>query len=401
MRGMVTPTGTRSSRDRRKLWQKRGVRRALVVTFGLVLFGVAPFVAVPSYDFPGLTPFLGTRWHNPYAGWSGSYQKVNLHSHSRAWGGLTAGDATPHEMAQAYADWGFQALALSNYHQLTEVPDAPLPMVRAYEHGFNVTKSHRLVLGADRAIGFDFPVSTRSGRQWLLDVLGSSGLVGLNHPSLRQGHPCEDVQALTGYSLFEVHNAYATSFFEWDCALSAGRLAWAMGNDDSHAAQEEKIGVAWNMIGSSTTDERSLLAAIGAGRSYVVRGERGRMDVELLAFEVGQQMRVVLSGPAEAIEWVTDGGMVRQIDRNASTSTFVPHRTDHYVRVVVRTPRTEVVLNPATRAGGWVAPRATINWGLTLAGWVGWFVAAAAAAWLWRSRPRHLTIVADSARRVA
>lgn len=350
---------------------------------------IAPFVVVPSYDFPQPVLFRGPSWMNPYAGWSGPGHKVNLHSHSRVWGGITAGEDTPEAMARIYADWGFEALALSNYHQVTTVEQPALPMVRAYEHGFNVTKSHRLVLGTDRAITIDFPVSTRSGRQWLLDVLrDTGGIVGLNHPSLRAGHDCEDVQALTGYQLFEVHNAYATSFFEWDCALSAGRLAWAMGNDDSHAAQEEKIGVAWNMIGSTGTSEHELLSALTSGHSYVVRGERGRMDVNLVSFTVEpEQMTVELSGPADRIEWYSDGGMLRQIDSGVSRSVFVPHRTDHYVRAVIATPRTQMVLNPAVRFGNWTAPVATVNWPLTIAGWSAWFLSALLLERVTRKKP--------------
>jgi len=370
------------------------VRRTALRLGLLVLVLVAPLAAVPSYDFPERRPFAGDRWENPYAGWRAPFLKVNLHAHSRAWGGLTAGGSSAAELAQAYADRGFSALAISNYHQVTHLEAPPLPMIRGYEHGLNWSKSHRLVLGTDEAVGFDFPISTRSSRQWVLEVLrASGGLVGLNHPSLRAGHDCRDVEALTGFQLFEVHNAYATSLFEWDCALSAGRLAWAVGNDDAHAAREESIGVAWNMVGAEGATEPAILRALGAGRSYVVRGERGRMDVQVLGLEVDARgvMTLELDGPAR-VEWRTDGGEVRQLDEGVQVARFEAPRGARYVRAVVRTPNTEMVLNPVVRAGSWSSPLATIDWPRTVGGWAAWLLGALAVAALMPRRP-HLSVV--------
>lgn len=354
------------------------MRKALVVTAVVGWVLAAPIALVPSYDFPPRQPFRGDRWRNPYEGWQGTFRKVNLHAHSAAWGGLTQGDASPEAMARRYAEFGFEALAISNYHQATHVEGAPLSMVRAYEHGLNVTKSHRLVLGPSRVVAFDFPVSTRSMRQWMLDLLGArSTLVGLSHPSLRGGHDCADVERLTGFQLFEVHNPYATSLLEWDCALSAGRLAWAVGNDDSHSTREEGIGIAWNMVAARDASEGSLLEALAQGRSYVVRGERGRMDVQVELFHVDEQndtVRLRLDGFAR-IEWVVDGAVAR-VEEGVRFSEFPLPRQGHYVRAVVRTPLTEIVLNPIVRTGfGDAPPVATVNWPKTVGGWVLWLLA--------------------------
>jgi len=383
------------------LWHKSRVRRTATLLGVIVLVLVAPLAAVPSYDFPAPSPFEGNTWVNPYAGWRGPFLKVNLHAHSRAWGGLTAGGTSADELAQAYAEHGFAALAVSNYHQITHLDSAPLPMIRAYEHGFNWSKSHRLVLGTDDAMGVDFPLSTRSSRQWVLDALGHSGaLVGLNHPSLRQGHSCQDVAAMTGFQLLEIHNPYATSIVEWDCALSAGRLAWAIGNDDAHSTREESIGVAWNMVGAAVATERALLDALGAGRSYVVRGEAGRMDVQVVALELDDEGALTLSldGPAR-VEWLIDRGAQQQAEDGVSVSRFVPPQGAHYVRAVVRTPISELVLNPVVRQGRWTSPVATIDWGMTFASWAGWLLAAALVAWL--GKPRRSLRLAEPMKRAA
>ncbi len=358
---------------------------------GLVL--IAPFAAVPAYDFPAPRPFTGPQWANPYAGWSGAPLKVNLHTHSLAWGGLTAGADEPLTLAQAYADRGYDALAISNYLSVERLEGAPLPMVRAYEHGLNASKSHRLVFGSSSPVRFDFPLSTRSMRQFILEALAEPGsLVALAHPALQHGHGCDETASLTGFQLLEVHNPYATSHLEWDCALTAGRLAWVLGDDDAHVARDESIGVAWNRIEASP-DEAAILQALRQGRSYVVRGERGAEDVTLRSLEVDAEgaLTIELTGPA-MIEWVGDPGAVRQVDRDVPSSTYRPDGADHYLRVVVRTPRTEMLFNPIVRSGAWSAPRASIDWPTTLGGWLGWLVAAAAVARL--NRPRqHLRLV--------
>ncbi|MBL8921803.1 MAG: hypothetical protein JNJ54_23295 [Myxococcaceae bacterium] len=376
------------------------MRRILNIAAAALLVLVAPLAAVPSWDFPPPRPFTGSAWRNPYEGWQGGFKKVNLHAHSRAWGGLTSGASSAAELAEVYAAQGFDALAISNYFQLTKLEQPPLSLVRGWEHGLNLTKAHRLVLGTDEIVPIDFPISTRATRQWVLNMLGGTGaLVGLNHPSLRGGHDCEEVEALTGFQLFEVHNAYATSHFEWDCALTAGRLAWAMGNDDSHSAAAG-IGIAWNMVGAETAAEGPILSALGSGRSYVVRGEGGRMDVEVQRLSIeGDGVVLVLSAPASSIEWITDGGQRRQLDRDTASSRFVPGPEHHYVRAVVRTPITELVLNPLVREGAWSAPRATIAWPRTIGSWALWLAAAVFVAWL--TRPRRTLSLVPRERRAA
>ncbi len=370
-----------------------------------VLVLAAPYFAVPTFEGAKVTPFSGPHWHNPYQGFRARFLKVNLHAHSRAWLGLTAGANSPDELISAYAAAGYDAAAVSNYHQVTHLRGASLPTVRAYEHGLNFSKSHRLVLGVDHAMPFDFPVATRSGRQWVLNALGEPGaLVALNHPSLREGHSCADVQALTGYQLIEVHNVYAVSLFEWDCALSAGRRVWAVGNDDAHGAREESIGVAWNMIGAADASEGRLLEALAAGRSYVVRGERGRMDVEVLALSLDGEggVSLELSAVAERVDWIGDGGQLLQRDEGVSAARYVLQKRDRYVRAVVRTPITELVLNPVVRTRGvWVAPVASIDWPVTVGGWVLWVGGAGLLAWVSRRRPALRLIVSEKRPRAA
>jgi hypothetical protein len=346
---------------------------------------LAPWAAVPAYEFPSPTPFSGETWRNPYQGLEGPFLKVNLHAHTKVWAGLTAGGDSIEAMAREYALAGYDALAVSNYHQRTSKRTGPLAMLDAYEHGFNFTKSHRLVLGGTATALIDFPVSTRSMRQWVLDVLGENGeaVVGLSHPSLRGGHDCDDVQTLTGFQLFEVHNPYATSLLEWDCALSAGRLSWAVGNDDAHHARARSVGVAWNMIAARSADQEAILDALRSGRSYVVRGERGMMDVTFQSLRVENGVAALeLSGPAR-VEWVVDGSL-RQHDNQVARSEYRLMARDRYVRAVVYTPISELVLQPLTRSDGGQLPRAEISWWKTGIQWAAWVALALATSRLLR-----------------
>jgi hypothetical protein len=124
------------------------------------------------------------------------------------------------------------------------------------------------------------------------------------------------------------------------------------------------------------------------------------MDVQVTSLEIDEDGAMTLSLDAPArVEWLVDGGAMQQADEGVSVSRFMPPPGAHYVRGVVRTPITEIVLNPIVRSGRWTRPVATIDWGQTFAWWAGWLIAAAAFAWL--GRPNHLRLVATPIRRAA
>src|SRR5262245_61855581 len=69
----------------------------------------------PVYRFPSAEPFRGGQLFNPYSRSVTPWWKVNLHAHSRAWGGLTNGRSTAEETVSRYRAMGYDVAAVSNY----------------------------------------------------------------------------------------------------------------------------------------------------------------------------------------------------------------------------------------------------------------------------------------------
>jgi hypothetical protein len=123
------------------------------------------------------------------------------------------------------------------------------------------------------------------------------------------------------------------------------------------------------------------------------------MDVELRELTEDQPglFRIQLSGKAR-IEWWMDGTLREAHDDTDGSWIQVPGDAGHYVRVVVRTPNTELVFNPIIRQGAWSAPVATIDWFVTGGSWLSWCVAASVLAWAGRRKAPRLRLVASDRR---
>jgi hypothetical protein len=339
---------------------------ALLVALPLVLavgLALLPYAGARFYRFDATTPFTGAQWHNPYAGLdtaAGRWRQANFHAHSRAWGGLTHGGGTPDAVLAHYRTMGYDIAALSNYFAPLPAPPGDSTFVPAYEHGLNVRKTHRLVLGARTVDWFDFPLgqSVHQKQQVLSRLRESGALVALTHPALRDGHTAADVRTLADYDLIEVLNHFVTSDAVWDAALTAGRLAWLIANDDGHdAAKPWEMGVAWTMLFTASTHAESTYAALRTGRSYGVRGSGGHADLALTEVAmVADTLGVRYRGGAATVRVIGDGG--RLIASIASTGTAqvpLPAWT-HYARVVIEGPTTALWLNPVVRWDGQTLP---------------------------------------------
>jgi hypothetical protein len=358
--------------------------RVAAVALGLLAL---PYWLVPAYDFPPARPFSGARWHNPYAGGSGPWRTGNFHSHARAWGGLTAGADSREAMVEAYRRHGRELVALSDYHSLPR-PAAGEFDVRAYEHGYGVRKTHRLVLGAQGVHYLDVPWPSLSTSQWLLHTLrAQAGAVALPHPGLLDGYTCEDLKRLTGFELLEVASSFGVFEAQWDCALSAGRPVWGLGADDAHAAADWQLGLCFTVVRSASDRAPDVLRALTAGQAYAACTKDGQLERRVESVQVDEDvLQVALDGPARTVRFVGQGGreVGRAVDTALARQPLGPE--DTYVRAVVETPHTTLFLNPVVRAGpgelerpvAQVALGATaLQWGLVLA------VGAAALRWGW------------------
>jgi hypothetical protein len=119
-------------------------------------------------------------------------------------------------------------------------------------------------------------------------VREAGGVPTVNHPNFRWQLRPEDLLALRGCALFEVHNAgpetnglgrpgHPSHEELWDLLLSAGKRIFGVAVDDAHHFRSwgrpySNPGRAWVMVESDGLDETAILDAIDSGRFYASTG---------------------------------------------------------------------------------------------------------------------------------
>ena len=371
------------------------LKRLLV---GVCLVLALPYLRSGVYRFPEPRPFSGPAFQNPYEGLTRSWQRANLHAHGRAWGGLTNGQQPADVLVRRYEGIGYDVPGVSNYHLITKVhgPET-LPL---YEHGYNLAKTHRLVIGAREVSWFDFPLwQSLSHKQRVIDeVLDSAELVALAHPAT--GYTLDDLRRLTGYHAIEIVNGPHPAMPYWDAALSSGHAVWGIANDDTHDIQNNgRFGVAWTMIDAPTSSPADIVAALRAGRSYAVwRSNQNPSAVESALADVSFSdgtLRVASTGDAATYHFIGQNGTVKKTVRGVKSASYTFTPEDTYIRTMIQTPRTEMFLNPVFRYNGASveSPRATYDlagtWSMRGAGLAGF--GAIVAGW-WLAKRRRVTV---------
>jgi hypothetical protein len=341
------------------------LKRALAV---IAIAIALPYAYAPRYDFPDPVPFSGPAFLNPYAGLRGTWQRANLHAHSRRWGGLTNGHQPPAEVVGAYRAMGYSVPGVSDYHTITT--EGGVDSLPLYEHGYNIAKRHQLAIGAHRVDWFDFLLwQSLSNRQLVIERLGrTSDLVALNHPQTRDAYTPEDLRLLTGYQLVEVVNGPHRAEPAWDAALSSGHAVWALANDDTHDLTDpDRTAVAWTMIDAPSPSTRDIVEALRAGRTYAVsrRGEippGAGISLSGVDFTNGTLL-VTFDGPPATFDFVGQNGVVRHSVRDATSASYTFTPDDTYIRAAIHAPNATLYLNPILRYDGLhvPAPAAVVN----------------------------------------
>lgn len=332
-------------------------RRGVFVSIAALVAAISFWYSrCPTFTFPAPAPFSGANLYNPYAdaGNSGArWLKMNLHAHSRAWGGITNGRRSPDDALQRYRAMGFDVAALSNYQ--APPPAADHRTLSVYEQGYGLSKTHMLAVGARRVDWLDYPLREGANeKQDRIDRLHATGaLVILAHPELRDAFTPSDLRQLTGYDAIEVVSHFGNGEPEWDAALGAGRLVWAVGNDDSHNCDDPKqTGRFWTMIAAPSAAAPDVIAAIRVGHTYAVQSRLGggRQDVYLRGVEVvGDTIIVRISGHPAIVSFVGRDSRLLHSVRATDSARFVLPPTEPYARPVVRSLSTRLLLNPIVR----------------------------------------------------
>jgi len=341
----------------------RRARRALAASGGTIaLLLAALYLWCPVHRFPRAQPFHGPGWYNPYRGIMATtrWRKVNLHVHNRAWSGLTNGHGSADDVLRRYRELGYDAAPVSNYQAITRAPGGDARALVVYEQGFNLRKVHFLAVGARRVDWLDYPLlQGRDEEQHRIDRLrATAAVVILAHPRLRHGVPDADLRVLTGYTAMEIASNASQGEDAWNVALDAGRPIWGVANDDTHdASAPNEAGGYWSMIASPSSDAAGLVAALVAGRAYAVIGRGGQADVALSSlFVVGDTMSVALNGAPAQLQLIGPGGRVLEEVNQAHAARWVLPCDAGWVRVVARTPTTQLSLEPLLRSENGALP---------------------------------------------
>ncbi len=334
------------------------------IVLAVIFFISLIYIQTTVYTFPPPTPFSGDSLINPYQNIDNKIYKCNFHAHSKAWKGITNGHNSAQELTKAYKDKGYTVAGVSNYHCITDsVNSNSLVYIPIYEHGINIFKSHLLGIEPRKPSYFDYPLwqNTSQKQQIINDIRNNGGLVTIAHPKFMDGHTLEDMAQLTNYQFVEVLNHYRISDEYWDAALTAGRLVYGIGNDDTHDINNEPTFRMWTEVFADTPTKDGILDALVKGKSYMVHAFNGNCDLLLQRMEtVGDTMGILrVNGPVTSIEvWGVSHSLLQEhiFDGTGSgveTEFHVPHsiyKKLPYIRIVAKSKNCAIYLNPIVRS---------------------------------------------------
>lgn len=323
--------------------------------FSILLF---PYVRSKHYHYPEPSLFSGAQIYNPYSDTSGKWLKANFHAHSKAWGGLTNGKQSDSEIVKFYHDsLHYDIACISNYESIDQyLPVNDPRFIPVYEHGLNPFKTHQLVIGASRPDYFEFAIGqSQDNKQYMIERLREQApFVTINHPTMRGSYTASELRHLSGYQLMEVFNNPRDAQGLWDAALSAGKLSWALGNDDTHdITKAYEVGRTWTMVRATSDSAVSVFAALKKGNAYVVKGRGAVNDHYPLAINVVHDTVCIrMDAPADEIRLIGQEGQTRKTVNHADSICYVFQPGDTYIRAVITYKELTICLNPFIRYNG-------------------------------------------------
>ncbi|NIJ54533.1 hypothetical protein [Dyadobacter arcticus] len=328
---------------------------ALIFLTWILWLLVSQYLLCARFQFDDPIPFEGPVLFNPYDSINaGDWVKCNFHAHSRAWEGVTNGHGTAEEVHEAYKALNYGVHCVSNYHHIDTTHSSDPGYISAYEHGYNINKTHQLVLGSENVQWLDylFPQSVHN-KQHVLKHLSESGrVVILNHPALKNGYTAEDLSQVSGYDCMEVLSPSVISTKQWDAALSSGKKVFIVGDDDTHNAPAKKrLGEMCTVVNVPDRSADHVLNALKTGRSYGVVIGAGQSPDSLplvKSFDVnGDSVFIVTSKPAREVTLTGQNGKILASGNHTDKINFKVSPDDHYARATFKYENgTALYLNP-------------------------------------------------------
>jgi hypothetical protein len=214
--------------------------------------------------------------------------KGNLHSHTT----LSDGDTQPEGVIQWYRDHEYNFLSITDHNFLLKVGDYTdlqnegfiLISGNEISDSYGDKSLHLLALGLyDAKLG---PAGGESIPETLQNnvtaIRSAEAVPVLAHPNFTWAFGAEEMIGIRDCVLFEVLNAHPSVNNEgddtrpgteemWDRVLSAGKLIYGIGTDDTHRIATYP-GKSWVMVRAPELSESSILEALENGDFYVSTG---------------------------------------------------------------------------------------------------------------------------------
>ena len=335
------------------------IKRLLLAVFCslIVWILIMQYLFCPKFSFEAAHPFSGTIFYNPYDSINEFYwRKCNFHAHSHAWHGFANGNGTSADIYHAYDSMKYAVHCVSDYQKINTDFSSTPGFIPAYEHGYNISKTHQLVLGASKVLWLDylFPQSL-DNKQNILNHLSADpdNVVIIDHPADYYGYSATDFKYLTDYNCIEVLSRFALSLSHWDSALSNGHPAFVVGNDDVHDIfLKETLGKMCTWVNVPIVKGNTVLNALKTGRSYgMIIGNSKKTLPELKRFEIiHDTVSIAMTQPAAQITFTGQNGKALASYRNTASSKYIIKPEDHYIRTTIEYENgPKIFLNPVFR----------------------------------------------------
>ncbi len=335
-------------------------RSAKFILFAIFTACSIIYFSCDIYDFRSPEKFSGDFLFNPYKDVSPDWQKANFHAHSVAWNGVTNGKQDVADIIKLYQQKQYAYACVSNYESIAK-EDARPNAVNVYEHGYNIFKTHQLVIMPQQVCYSDFPLfEFASSKQFIINKLNTEAkAVALPHPVVRNGYSDDDLKKISGYNLIEVLNHSCNSAHKWDVALSAGKPVWIVGDDDTHdVLDKSQTFTNWTMIDCHQHDKDSLINNLINGNAYAVNGNNSFNDNELLYESINDMdITIAFERAADSIKLIGQNGLEKRIVFDTDKINYRFTAEDSYIRAVVYSKSSVIYLNPTIRYSGVVMPQ--------------------------------------------
>jgi hypothetical protein len=339
--------------------------KAILAIILIAVLGVIATSISPIYDFKAPEPFSGPDVFNPYSTLNRAHcwKRANFHTHTKVDGIMNECDYSPAQTYEALEKFGYDIVTFSNHNELTQHPFDSCLQVNLYEHGYNLTKFHKLVFGCNDVWNFDHLLPLlASQKQFQINMLKEdSDMVQFNHPLRTKFLSQDEFEKLSGYDLIELDSGRSTENEYWDRALSAGHYSFALANDDLHYPDKSHcIAVRCNFLCCRSARYEDILETLRSGCFYSMRiPDYGNGDWQ--AKYLGNQslpsitdiglrdntIFITLSEEADSIKVIGQGHSTLLSAAHCNSLSYTMARHDPYARITAYFPDGEVIYTNA------------------------------------------------------